>query len=55
MNTNDEHEMAIANVVLELSKNPKLLVEPTEKSGLGYDVKVTFPDKKIIYLGRNTI
>ncbi len=51
MNTNDEHEMAIANVVSELSKNPKLLVEPTEKSGLGYDVKVTFPDKKIIYLG----
>lgn len=51
MNTNDEHEIAIANVVSELSQNPKLLVEPTEKSGLGYDVKVIFLDKKVIYLG----
>jgi hypothetical protein len=51
MNTNDEHEIAIANVVSELSQNPKLLVEPTDKSGLGYDITVTFPDKKVIYLG----
>ncbi len=51
MTTNDEHAMAVTNVVSELSQNPKLLVEPTDKSGLGYDVKVTFPDKKIIYLG----
>lgn len=51
MTTNDEHAMATANVVSELSKNPNLLVEPIEKYGLGYDIIVTLPDKKNIYIG----